>query len=233
MALSVSQTLALSTLLKPGMKVASMGYPDLIAPIADIPGLKYRDDSEAICKRHGLQLRRIPDAESYFSLKGCKLDVFDIVKELGCEILCDLNEDNNLWYHIESYDIVLDVGTCEHVFAVSNAIKNMAKMVKEGGWIIHENPFNQGNHGFYNLNPTFYNDFYTANGFKVIDCRLVSRDGRSLEVPLGKRFRFFAEEVNTFAVAQRVSLQSFVNPTQAKYAALVAGVDRALGAAHG
>ena len=237
MALSFSQTFALGGILKSGMRVASLGYPDLIAFVTDMAGLIYRDDSEAICKRHGIEYRQIPDAESYFILLGCKLDVYDIVKERGCEIICDLNELDcgfPQWNNpIISYDIVLDVGTVEHCFNIGQAIKNMAGMVKMGGYIIHENPFNCGNHGFYNLNPTFFADFYSANGFELIECKLVNRHGDSCAVPLTKRFIAVGEEMNVFAMARRTAMQAFVWPVQTKYAKLIpaAGVDRAKEAA--
>jgi hypothetical protein len=244
MALSLSQTAALRRLLKPGMRVAAMGYPDTIAPMPmieallgdKIADLEYRDDSLQICARHGLQNRKIPDAESVFALLGCKLDVFDIVQERGCEILCDLNVPfgysapiNISKYPRQSYDIVLDVGTVEHCFNIAQAMMNMADLVKLGGYIIHENPYNCGNHGFYNLNPTFYADFYEANGFKLLTCFLAGRDGSAMGAPHTKRFRFTAEEKNTFALAQRVNIQPFVMPVQSKYANVIpaAGVDRA------
>lgn len=225
MALSLSQTAAVTKILKPGMRVASMGYPDLIAVmIDDWPELQYRKDSDAICKRHGLAYHPIPDAESWFSLMGAKLDVYDIVKERGCEIICDLNIESAL-FKTERYDVVLDVGTVEHCFNIANAIMNMADLVKEGGYIIHENPFSMGNHGFYNLNPTWYHDFYEANGFKLLNCHLTTRDGRVGEVPHTKRFRATSEEFNVFAMAQRTKIQSFVFPTQTKYQKLIAAAE--------
>src|SRR3990167_1871592 len=178
MALSISQTAALGGILKTGMRIASMGYPDIIAPKDmieemlnhDSGALEYRKDSEVICKRHGIQQVRIPDAHSLFELLGCELDVYDVVQERGCEHLCDLNYP---WSSIlgedgtqQKYDIVLDVGTVEHCFNIAQAMMNMAGLLKINGIIIHENPFNCGNHGFYNLNSTWYHDFYTANGFK-------------------------------------------------------------------
>jgi len=219
MALSVSQTLALKNILKPGMKVASMGYPDLIAPIEDIPGLEYRADSDVICARHGLRPRRIPDAESYFSLMGCELHVYDIVKERGCERLCDLNEPLLVE---KQYDIVLDVGTVEHVINIWQALVNIASLVKLGGHVLHENPFNWGNHGFYNLNPTFYADFYGQNGFEMIECKLVDRNGNAAVVPPASRFRWEGKEMNMFAMARRIKIQEFVYPTQSKYKKLFA-----------
>lgn len=223
MALSLTMTDALR--LKPGMRVASMGYPDLVAPLdmlerafGSMDGAEYRADSEAICKRHGLEPRKIPDAHFLFAKAGCRLDVYDIIKERGCEILCDLNFE---MAQTVGYDIVLDVGTSEHCFNIAQALMNMAGMVNEGGVIIHENPFNWGNHGFYNLNPTWYADFYEANGFEVMDCRLASRDGRGAAVPHGSRFKFTAEEVNVFAMARRVEVRPFVFPVQRKYVHLI------------
>lgn len=240
MALSLNQTIALQSILKPGMRVASMGYPDIIAPpefVAKLTGgkeIEYRADSAEICKRHGMLHRPIPDAESLFKILGCNLEVFDIVRERGCEIIADLNRD---WGKeiAEHYDIVLDVGTAEHCFNIGQALINMAGMVKEGGYIIHENPFNCGNHGFYSLNPTLFADFYAANGFKLLDCRLVTKDGRECKVPHTQRFKFASEEVNTFALAQRIAVQSFVFPTQSKYAHAIpaAGVPGEKEKAHG
>jgi SAM-dependent methyltransferase len=217
MALSISQTAALAKIIKPGMRIASMGYPDLIADIPDMPGLRYREDSEAICRRHGLQSRQIPDAESYFDLLHCRLDVYDIVRERGCEILCDLNEP---FATTDDYDIVLDVGTVEHCFNIAQAIMNMAEMVKLGGHIIHENPFSCGNHGFFNLNPTFFVDFYEANGFEI-ECRLVTREGQFAVAPRTQRFKWEGRELNVFALARRLEVKPFVFPTQSKYRKLI------------
>lgn len=222
MALSISQTAALGKILVPGMKIASMGYPDLIAPVQEFPGMKYREDSEAICKRHGLAPRQIPDAESYFSILDCKLDVYDIVKERGSEILCDLNQRLDPILKAYNYDIVLDVGTAEHCFNIAQALINMAGMVKMGGHIIHENPFNWGNHGFYNLNPTLFADFYSANGFELVECKLVDTKGKSWGVSNTARFKAVGGELNVFAMARRVAVKSFVFPTQTKYAKPVA-----------
>lgn len=228
MALSLKQTIALKDILKPGMKVASMGYPDIIATIdfihslwPDLNDFECRQDSQAICKRHGLQKRPIPDAHSFFSLLGCDLHVYDVVQERGCERLCDLNDAGSLKYANNFYDIVLDVGTAEHCFNIGQALFNMAGMVKLGGHIIHENPGNCFNHGFYSLNPTLFADFYAANGFEVIECKLVDRNGAEANVPHTKRFRFTGQEVNVFCLARRIEVQSFVMPCQSKYKGLI------------
>ena len=213
----------LSSILKPGMRVASLGYPDIIAPIPAMDGLKYRTDSEAICRRHGLAPRQIPDAESYFAKLGCELHVYDIVKERGCERLCDLNKPDELRYASKFYDIVLDVGTAEHVMNVFNAMMNMASMVKLGGYIIHENPHSGwGNHGFYSLHPTLFHDFYTSNGFEIVDCALVSRSGETAQVPATKRFAIQTQQdLNILCMAKRTEVVEFTYAQQTKYKKLL------------
>ena len=229
MALSLTQTDALAKILKPGMRVASMGYPDIIAPLPliqtmfnkDMPKAEYRTDSAAICKRHGMEEHGIIDAVWLFEVLKCKLDVYDVVRERGCEIICDLNGRLDPALRAFNYDIVLDVGTAEHCFNIAQALINMAGMVKMGGYIIHENPFNCGNHGFYNLNPTLFADFYSANGFKVLECKLVDKHGGQGDVPHVKRFKFTNQECNVFTLSQRVEVKSFVYPVQSKYANLI------------
>src|SRR5690348_10072789 len=106
-----------------------MGYPDIIYPPDElakalgpqISRLKYRDESSRICKRHGLDYRPIPDAESLFQLFGVSLDVYDIRAERGCEIVLDLNHPFPA-SACEQYEYVLDVGTLEHCFNAAQAL---------------------------------------------------------------------------------------------------------------
>lgn len=224
MALSISMTGAVGRLAKPGMRIASFGYPDIIAPITMIERilgdkmaqLEYRADSNAICKRHSLPQRKIPDAESFFRLLDCKLVVYDVVKERGCEVILDLNHRIDPILRAFNYDMALDVGTLEHCFNIAQAAINMAGMLKQGGYILHENPFNWGNHGLYGLNPTWYHDFYEANGFTVLECR-AAKDIHGTELPATGRFVFVDTEINLFTVAQRSQVRGFVYPTQTKY----------------
>lgn len=210
---------------KEGMAVVSMGYPDMTFPIEPlrehlgekILQVKWREDSEAICKRHGLQKRNIPDAESVFEVIGCTLDVFDVVQERGTEIVVDLNypvPENA----VKQFDLCLDVGTLEHCFNAPQALFNMASLAKVGGWVLHENPFNWGNHGFWNLNPTLFVDFYEANGFEVESCWIVPRGGEdAYEAPRTKRFVYTNSEANLLTVARRVCEVEFRFPAQTKY----------------
>lgn len=213
----------------PGQRIASMGYPDILAPLpaiqsmlgASFDNLAYREDSNLICKRHGLREYRIPDADSFFSLLGLELKVFDIVRERGNEIIQDLNypvEDETLH---GTFDFVIDVGTLEHCFNIAQAAITTASLVRKGGYILHENPFNWGNHGFYGLCPTWYADFYEQNGFKLITCLLRTRGGDTAQPPLTERFRCSDKEFNVFAVAQRTEERRyFIYPLQSREMAI-------------
>jgi SAM-dependent methyltransferase len=60
----------------------------------------------------------------------------------------------------ERFDIVIDGGTLEHVFAPSVALASMMRMVKVGGSLIIWTPANNlCGHGFYQFSPEF---FYSA-----------------------------------------------------------------------
>lgn len=223
MALSRWALEALLERIKPGAAIASMGYPDILAEpkdVADIlgdklPQLRYRQDSEDICQRHGLYLRPVPDAESFFELLGCSLDVYDIVAERGDEIILDLNYPFPA-NSCEQYEAVLDVGTLEHCFNIAQALVNMACMLKVGGVIVHDNPWNYGNHGFYAPQPTLFADFYGDNGFRVLESKLVCKDGY-VETPKTKRFIYEGRESVLFTVAERVAVQEIAFPVQTKY----------------
>lgn len=212
-------------MLKEGQAIASMGYPDiLIEPQAfrelmgeKILGVKYRPESKEICGRHKIPYRDIPDAESVFEQFGVSLDVYDIVKERGCETVCDLNFPIPE-AAVAQYDYVLDVGTLEHCFNIGQALFNMASMAKVGGYVFHENPFNWGNHGFYNLNPTLFHDFYGDNGFEVVDCVLMDFGTKEMyQAPAKARFKWKHGEANILTIARRVELKEFSMPMQGKY----------------
>lgn len=234
MALNLMMAQELCARLKPGQRIAAMGYPDLTMPVEffeealgdKFVALQYRKDSLSICKRHGIYpVRDVPDAASFFSLLGARLDVFDVIQERGDEIMCDLNEPLPEKY-LGQYDFVLDVGTIEHCFNIGQAAKNMAGLLKQGGVILHENPFVMPNHGFYSLNPTWYLDFYEQNGFRLLDCLLCAgnlRDGiQTGRPPFAARFHpMKAQEghptTTIFAMAERLQVQDLRWPIQTKY----------------
>lgn len=210
--------------------VLSLGYPDILASPAQIgeifgagivDALEYREDSEAIARWHGLASQtRIPESRHFFVMLGYDLEVIDIAALRGGEIIQDLNRPVPEALH-GRYALVLDPGTLEHCFDIAQAVKNVAEMVAVGGCVFHGNPMNLYNHGFYNLNPTWYHDFYGANGFEIRTLHAVIDPLRSfarVAVPRFGRFREAPPDASLYVLAQRLRGGPIVWPTQTKYA---------------
>lgn len=86
----------------------------------------------------------------------------------GADQIIDLNSGTLPDHLRERYDVLLDSGTIEHVFHVPNALTNIHNMVKTGGRIIFIAPSsNHMEHGFYMFSPTFFHDYYRANGLNI------------------------------------------------------------------
>ena len=234
MALSTLLMQELCKRLTPGVRIASMGYPDLIAPPKEIErilgakfhGLKYRKDSEDIGKWHGVE-HKIPDAHSFFELQGATLDVYDIAEHRGGEIPSDLNEVGMGISYTRGgihacYDLVLDVGTLEHCFAIGQAAISMSGLLKQCEFILHENPFNSGNHGLYNMNPTWYADFYGQRGFKLHECWLAPRGEEPIKnIERTTRFNYQGPEANVIAIAERLEVLPIEFVVQSKYKKMI------------
>ena len=222
MALSSYMMQELMKRVRPGQRIASLGYPDIIITPDEVSGivgnvsLKYL--GKEVSKRHNVNYL-IPEAVHFFKTLGIELDVYDVVKERGCEIICDLNFPIN---SLKDYDVVIDVGTMEHCFNIGQAMMNMASLVKLNGFILHENPYNWGNHGFYNLNPTLFTDFYEQNGFELLSCILIESKEKTVnQAPRTERFLINGGECNLITVAQRKEIKEFTYPIQTKYKKLL------------
>ena len=64
------------------------------------------------------------------------------------------------------YGTIVDGGTMEHVFDIRQGMKNTADMLRPGGRAVHISPANNYvNHGFVQLSPALYHDYYLENGF--------------------------------------------------------------------
>ena len=210
--------------------VLSLGYPDMLVSrelITEVFGgdlgerIPYHEDSDAILRWHSAQgfLEGIPDTRTFFEELGYTFKVVDIVEARGSEIILDLNYPIEEIHH-QQYDVIIDGGTLEHCFNIAQAIKNVAECVAPGGYIINCNPFSCFNHGFYNLNPTFYFDFYLENGFEVVFHDLIIdavRDPKLISVPATNRFVQGPIDASNILVAHRRKVQEIAWPIQTKY----------------
>jgi len=78
----------------------------------------------------------------------------------------DLNDPIDLQCR---FDVVMNLGTVEHVFNVAQAFKTIHDHTRPGGLMIHGLPFSGWvDHGFYSFNPTFYWDLAGVNGYDVL-----------------------------------------------------------------
>jgi hypothetical protein len=124
---------------------------------------------------------RRTNAQTVLSLLGAK-EVFacDCSTYEDPDFLMDLNlpVDSALF---ERFDVILDIGTTEHIFNVPMVLRNLNYMLKKGGEIILCLPSsNSIDHGFYSFSPTFFFDFFTANRFNNFRCYLNEADPRIL-----------------------------------------------------
>jgi len=211
--------------------VLSLGYPDILASAEEIgtlfgadivDALEFRPDSAQIARWHGLGAeRKIAESAQLMALLGYDLEVLDVVEARGGELLLDLNEPVPQRLH-RRYALIIDPGTLEHCFNIAQAARNLAEMVAPGGCVFHGNPLNMYNHGFYNLNPTWYRDFYAAIGFEIAQMVGVANPVFGLqrfEVPPTARFAGVPENSSLYVLAQRTADAPIRWPTQSKYVA--------------
>jgi len=159
-----------------GGTLLSLGYPDLLVKKDDL-GVEamVRPDSKDIGKWHNWPFD-IYESKDVFQKLGYASYFVDLLPSRGCERVLDLNQPIE-WAAqdmLEQFDVVLDPGTLEHVFNIGQAFKNVLALLKPGGVVIHLNPTNQINHGFWSISPTAYWDFYTQNGCGIEEISTIS-----------------------------------------------------------
>jgi len=97
-----------------------------------------------------------------------RVEACDIADWEGAEHIFDLNRDVPAEL-VERFDAVLETGTIVQVFDLPQVLHNLWRLLAPGGRVIHcAVPSN--NHmdlGFYMLCPTFFADFYSANGWRI------------------------------------------------------------------
>lgn len=146
----------------PKGEVLSFGCPD---PIFEVPSVIPSPHAAQIKALHGFN-GVPPDAEALFKSEGWSITALDAYPSRSIERKADLNEPlpDDL---VGRFDVVLDLGTGEHVFNIGQVFKNALAAVKVGGAVMHEHPLIMGNHGFWSTQPTAMFDFYGQNGCDV------------------------------------------------------------------
>lgn len=196
----------------PATRILSLGYPDILATkeqIEDVFGVTPKTYVPNGAW-HGLKYD-LPETVEFFRMIGSEITCVDIHASRGIETVVDLNYPHDLG----AFDMVIDGGTIEHCFNISQAMMNAAHAVKHGGVIFHTTPMSMMNHGFYNVCSTLFHDFYEQNGWTVEFCQGISAKEF---FPLEPVKRFIApHECSIHFVARRTIMGEMRFPTQRKY----------------
>jgi hypothetical protein len=197
----------------PRKRVLSLGYPDLVMSPAEFTALTGKGTvpgSAGAAKWHWQD--EIPETVAAFTELGTEtFRAVDVSASRGIEIHADLNYPQDLG----KWDLVIDPGTIEHCFHIGQALMNAAEAVDVGGLILHTPPLTMLNHGFYNLNPTLFHDFYGQNGWEII--HLLISDGTDTG-PAPKIERFGTElERSLYILCRRLNSDICRIPKQSKY----------------
>lgn len=193
--------------------VLSLGFPDIVVSretLKEITGIDVQKSSSKHQQWHGAK-DPLPDTEEFFTKLGASLTCTDFKALRGNEKIVDLNFPNDLG----QFDLVIDPGTLEHCFNIAQAAFNAANAVKLNGHILHVNPISMVNHGFYNLCPTWYFDFYQQNGFQILEAFAGYKDDIA-PLPPVERIDC-ASEVSAYVLAKHITIQPLAFPIQAKY----------------
>ena len=113
----------------------------------------------------------IDSARMLYDLYGLSdYTCIDATAEHGA-LVYDLNTNLRSAYGFtETFDLVTDLGTFEHVFDIASAFRNAHDVCKLGGLMIHALPSNcNANHGYYTIQPRMIADIAAANNYEIIE----------------------------------------------------------------
>ncbi|MFH1851420.1 MAG: class I SAM-dependent methyltransferase [Candidatus Neomarinimicrobiota bacterium] len=132
-------------------------------------------DAVALSDIDFLRKKGCIDDVSFFKAMGFQaVESCDVSDYEGADHVLDLNLPVPEKFH-NSYDVIVDGGTLEHIFNLPQVLKNIFSMLKPGGRIIHLTPSsNFVDHGFYMFSPTLFFDYYTVNRWNIVTNYLIN-----------------------------------------------------------
>ena len=127
--------------------------------------------------------------------------------------------------HKETYDLVTNNGTGEHIFDAASIFINAHEFCKVGGVMLHILPWiNWRNHGFYNFNPILFADLAKANGYEILMIYAGDRDGNIIfsDIPDTEIKKPEPTDKNIALVVamRKTKLGQMIIPQQGKYQAV-------------
>lgn len=126
------------------------------------------------------------DSYNFWRMFGITdVHALDVSPYEGADLLFDLNSPELPEKWRGQFDLVLDGGTLEHIFSVGQAMKNIASLVKRGGFIYSIVPCaGWVDHGFYSISPSFFQDFYAANHFEILRLNIQFKMMTGIKTPV-------------------------------------------------
>jgi hypothetical protein len=119
------------------------------------------------------------------------------------------------------FEIVINNGTSEHIFNQANVFAMVHQHTEVGGYMIHYTPgLGWIDHGFYNVQPSFFFDLAKYNCYEIVSCVLANQE---ICLPLYPGFDIAAfsdqrlQNSLICACLRRCSPESFRFPTQYHY----------------
>ncbi len=121
-------------------------------------------------------------AADYYRLLGFSDYAAIDVNERYGSLVMDLNKDLRKSYdYRECFSLVTNNGTGEHVFNQDTIYRNVHQLTREGGVMIHVQPFiDYVNHGFFSIHPNLYHALAVANDYAILAMGIANRDGYGL-----------------------------------------------------
>jgi len=118
----------------------------------------------------------------------------------------------------------------EHIFDIKSVMSNIVRVTNINGYVLQFIPAqNFLNHGFYQISPTLFYDFYTVNGFEIIESYIIEDLGNGVtrfhEYNQSKDYiRLFFNPSNRlsncFLVKKIFDPKEIISPTQYFYSQL-------------
>ena len=154
------------------------------------------------------------------------VDVLDLDIMGHVNVVHDLNHPDMVAKTGRNYDAVFDGGTLEHIFSPDAALRNIGESIRVGGLAIHWCPMNNFiNHGFYQISPTLFFDYYGWNKWEIVSARYVCEIDGAMHVYKARAGEFTGADLeyptephSTFFVAKKTAASTVgVIPTQGMY----------------
>lgn len=121
------------------------------------------------------------------------------------------------------FNLVVDIGTIEHVFDTAQVIKNYTKLVELKGYLLLITCVNgYFDHGLHIFNPEMIMDVLKINGFEIIYNKYISNTGAEITDPSINR------DILIFLVTKKKRNVNFVVPQQTYWKEIYAKSGREL-----